>query len=94
MYLKEGKAAYSVARLFANAEWSERECWDMFGIPFNRHPDHRRILSDYGFSGYPLRKDFPTSGYDELYFDEDRGKIVKSAAEFMQEYRGQMFDNP
>jgi NADH-quinone oxidoreductase subunit C len=71
----------SVADLWASADWSEREVYDMFGIYFNNHPDLRRVLTDYGFVGHPLRKDFPQTGYVEMRYDENLGKIVYEPVE-------------
>jgi len=77
----------SVTEVFAGAVWYEREAYDMFGIMFSGHPDLRRLLTDYGFDGYPLRKDFPTTGYVELRYDEERGKVVYEPVKLAQEFR-------
>lgn len=71
----------SVSDLWASADWSEREVYDMFGIYFNNHPDLRRVLTDYGFVGHPLRKDFPQTGYVEMRYDENLGKVVYEPVE-------------
>ncbi len=71
----------SVADLWASADWSEREVYDMFGIYFNNHPDLRRVLTDYGFVGHPLRKDFPQTGYVEMRYDANLGKVVYEPVE-------------
>ena len=71
----------SVVDLWASADWSEREVYDMFGIYFNNHPDLRRVLTDYGFVGHPLRKDFPQTGYVEMRYDENLGKAVYEPVE-------------
>jgi len=71
----------SVAYLWASADWSEREVYNMFGIYFNNHPDLRRVLTDYGFVGHPLRKDFPQTGYVEMRYDENLGKVVYEPVE-------------
>lgn len=71
----------SVADLWASADWSEREVYDMFGIYFNNHPDLRRVLTDYGFVGHPLRKDFPQTGFVEMRYDENLGKVVYEPVE-------------
>lgn len=71
----------SVADLWASADWSEREVYDMFGIYFDNHPDLRRVLTDYGFIGHPLRKDFPQTGYVEMRYDENLGKVVYEPVE-------------
>jgi len=73
--------------MFLSAGWLEREMWDMFGIFFVGHPDLRRILTDYGFVGYPLRKDYPLVGYEEVRFDHDCKKVISEPIKLMQEYR-------
>lgn len=77
----------SIVPLFSGASWFEREVWDMFGIHFAGHPDLRRILTDYGFMGFPLRKDFPLSGYVELRYYDKYKKIVYSPVKLVQDYR-------
>ncbi len=84
----------SVTNLYLSANWSEREVWDMFGIFFYNHEDLRRILTDYGFSGYPLRKDFPLNGYIEIRYDEDRQYLIYESLELMQNMRYYSFKNP
>jgi len=86
--------AISVASIYPSAVWLEREVWDMFGIFFTEHPDLRRILTDYGFEGHPLRKDFPLSGYKEIRYDEEKKKIVTEPLRLSQEYRYFDFTNP
>ncbi|WP_150467548.1 NADH-quinone oxidoreductase subunit C [Francisella sp. SYW-9] len=71
----------SVSDLWSSADWAEREVYDMFGIYFNNHPDLRRVLTDYGFVGHPLRKDFPQTGYVEMRYDENLGKVVYEPVE-------------
>lgn len=71
----------SVEDLWPSANWAEREVYDMFGIYFNNHPDLRRVLTDYGFVGHPLRKDFPQIGYVEMRYDENLGKVVYEPVE-------------
>lgn len=71
----------SVSDIWSSADWSEREVYDMFGIYFNNHPDLRRVLTDYGFVGHPLRKDFPQTGYVEMRYDESLGKVVYEPVE-------------
>jgi NADH-quinone oxidoreductase subunit C len=77
----------STVAVYRNSNWYEREVWDLLGIFFTAHPDLRRILTDYGFGGHPLRKNFPLSGYLEVYFDEGAKRIVYETASFAQEYR-------
>lgn len=84
----------SLTTIFINANWWEREIWDLYGIFFENHPDLRRILSDYGFEGYPMRKDFPLYGYIELRYDENHKRIVAEPVEFAQEFRFFDFETP
>lgn len=84
----------SVTSLFSCAAWWEREVWDMFGIFFFDHPDCRRILTDYGFRGHPLRKDFPLSGYVEVRYDDSEKRVVQEPLELAQEFRFFDFSSP
>lgn len=84
----------SLASIFSSANWIERECWDMFGVFFLNHPDLRRILTDYGFDGFPLRKDFPLTGYIEIRYDDEKANIVYEPLEMTQEYRLFNFTSP
>jgi NADH/F420H2 dehydrogenase subunit C len=93
-YLSVNSYLYSIAPLFNSANWLERENWDLFGIFFFNHPDLRRILTDYGFEGYPLRKDFPLTGYIELRYDDENSNIVYESVELAQEYRLFNFTSP
>ena len=77
----------SITKIFSSANWMEREIFDMYGISFKDHPDLRRILTDYGFEGYPLRKDFPLSGHTEVRYNEDRKKVVYEPVKLDQDYR-------
>lgn len=77
----------SVTDVFPGADWFEREAYDMYGILFSGHPDLRRILTDYGFDGYPLRKDFPLTGFVEVRYDESRKRVVNEPVKLAQEFR-------
>ena len=78
---------YSISSIFKGANWLEREVWDMYGVFFANHPDLRRILTDYGFAGYPLRKDFPLSGFTEVFYDDEQKSVVSVDLEISQEFR-------
>ena len=84
----------SLSAIHPSANWFEREVFDMFGILFSGHPDLRRILTDYGFRGYPLRKDFPTTGYTEVRYDEAQKRVVYEPVKLVQEYRQFDFMSP
>ena len=85
--IKQGDSLPSITSIIPNANWLEREVWDMFGITFDNHPNMRRILTDYGFTGHPLRKDFPLSGHVETYYDEDDKAVKYRPVDLEQEYR-------
>jgi NADH-quinone oxidoreductase subunit C len=84
----------TVTEVFSSANWCERETWDMFGIFFRDHPDLRRILSDYGFEGYPLRKDFPLTGYVEVRYDDEQKRVVYEPVKLAQDLRAFDFLSP
>ena len=90
----EQEAIPSLSDVYKSAGWYEREVWDMFGVIFSDHNDLRRILSDYGFAGHPLRKDFPLSGYVQVKYDQDQGKVVYEPVQLDQEYRDFDFNSP
>jgi len=84
----------SVTGVYSAANWYEREAWDLFGVYFADHPDLRRLLTDYGFDGHPLRKDFPLTGYVELRYDEDQKRVVYEPVKLKQEFRSFDFLSP
>jgi NADH-quinone oxidoreductase subunit C len=90
----EEHAVPSVTGVYRAAGWFEREAWDLFGIYFSDHPDLRRLLTDYGFEGHPLRKDFPLTGYVELRYDEDQKRVVYEPVRLKQEFRSFDFLSP
>jgi NADH/F420H2 dehydrogenase subunit C len=93
-FISEIESLDSITSSYKNAGWLEREICDMFGIYFESHPDLRRILTDYGFEGYPLRKDFPLSGYKEIRYDDSQKRIISEALEMSQEFRVFTFHSP
>lgn len=92
--VREEDMVPSITDIHPSANWFEREVFDMFGILFSGHPDLRRILTDYGFRGHPLRKDFPTTGYTEVRYDEARKRVVYEPVSLVQEYRQFDFMSP
>jgi NADH-quinone oxidoreductase subunit C len=90
----EGESISSINAVYPAAGWFEREAFDMYGVPFTDHPDMRRILTDYGFSGYPLRKDFPLTGYVELRYDDELKRVVYQPVQLVQEFRDFDFMSP
>jgi NADH/F420H2 dehydrogenase subunit C len=94
VFVNEITSVPSCVDIFINANWWEREVWDLYGIYFDNHPDLRRILTDYGFEGHPMRKDFPLSGYVELRYNESKKRIVVEPLELTQEFRSFVFETP
>jgi NADH-quinone oxidoreductase subunit C len=92
--VREDEMVPSIIAVHPSANWFEREVFDMFGILFSGHPDLRRILTDYGFRGHPLRKDFPTTGYTEVRYDEAQKRVVYEPVRLVQEYRQFDFMSP
>lgn len=92
--IREDEIVPSLIKIHPSANWFEREIFDMFGIMFSGHPDLRRILTDYGFRGHPLRKDFPTTGYVEVRYDESEKRVVYEPVNLTQEYRQFDFLSP
>ena len=90
----EGATMASVTPVFSSANWFEREVWDLFGVFFSGHPDLRRILTDYGFEGHPLRKDFPLTGHVEVRYDADQKRVVYEPVKLTQEFRSFDFMSP
>jgi NADH-quinone oxidoreductase subunit C len=84
----------SVTSVYSSAGWFERETWDMYGVMFEGHPDLRRILTDYGFDGHPLRKDFPLTGYVEVRYDDEQKRVVYEPVTLTQEFRRFDFTSP
>ena len=93
-YINEKTKVSSVTKIFPSANWMEREVFDMYGIFFKEHPDLRRILTDYGFEGYPLRKDFPLTGHTEVRYSEDKKKVISEPVKLDQNYRNFDFESP
>ena len=92
--ISENEIIPSVTSIFPSANWMEREVFDMYGVSFKDHPDLRRILTDYGFEGHPLRKDFPLTGHTEVRYSEDLKKVVNEPVKLEQNYRNFDYESP
>jgi len=92
--IEEKEIVPTLTKIFPSSNWMEREVFDMYGILFKDHPDLRRILTDYGFEGYPLRKDFPLTGHTEVRYSEDKKKVISEPVRLDQEYRNFDFESP
>jgi NADH-quinone oxidoreductase subunit C len=92
--INENYSIDSITQIFKASDWFERECYDLFGIKFNNHPDLRRIMTDYNFQGHPLRKDFPLTGHTEVRYDDVEKKVVYEPVKLTQEYRDFDYTSP
>jgi len=92
--INENEIIPSLTSIYPAANWMEREVFDMYGVKIKNHPDLRRILTDYGFEGHPLRKDFPLTGYEEVRYSEDEKKVIKEPVKLEQNYRNFDYQSP
>ena len=92
--ISEGEKIPSLTKIFPSANWMEREVFDMYGVSFKDHPDLRRILTDYGFEGHPLRKDFPLTGHNEVRYSEDEKKVISEPVKLEQNFRNFDYESP
>ena len=92
--INENEVISSLTSIFPSANWMEREVFDMYGVSFKDHPDLRRILTDYGFKGHPLRKDFPLTGHTEVRYSEDKKKVINEPVKLEQNYRNFDYQSP
>ena len=93
-FVNENEVVTSLTSVFPSSNWMEREVFDMYGINFKDHPDLRRILTDYGFKGHPLRKDFPLTGHNEVRYSEDEKKVIYEPVKLEQNYRNFDYESP
>jgi len=93
-FINENEIVSSLTSVFPSSNWMEREVFDMYGIKFKNHPDLRRILTDYGFTGHPLRKDFPLTGHNEVRYSEDEKKVIYEPVKLEQNYRNFDYESP
>ncbi len=93
-FISENEVISSLTSIFPSANWMEREVFDMYGVNFKDHPDLRRILTDYGFEGHPLRKDFPLTGNSEVRYSEDQKKVINEPVKLEQNYRNFDYESP
>ena len=93
-YISENEVISSLTTIFPSANWMEREVFDMYGVNFKDHPDLRRILTDYGFEGHPLRQDFPLTGHSEVRYSEDQKKVINEPVKLEQNYRNFDYESP
>ncbi len=93
-FISENELISSITSIFPSANWMEREVYDMYGVNFKDHPDLRRILTDYGFEGHPLRKDFPLTGHTEVRYSEEKKKVINEPVKLEQNYRNFDYESP